>query len=168
MDETISEAEQQRYDELLAIALDFARHGETDELAKMLAAKLPIDLCDHRGNSLLMLAAYNGHEQTAAMLLAAGADPNLANAHSQTPLEGVAFKGYEAIARLLVDHGTSEKSIEKSLAFASIFGRGAIAEYLAAQRGKRSRFWIALSKITGVFRWRSGRKKRKVMKTELD
>ena len=125
----------------------------------MIAAKLPINLCDHRGNSLLMLAAYNGNFETAAMLLAAGADPNLANAHAQTPLEGAAFKGYEAIAKLLVDHGASQKSIEKSLICASIFGRTAIsqylAEYLAAHRAKfsrRSRFWLAIAKITGVFR----------------
>jgi uncharacterized protein len=46
METTVTEAEEKRYAELQQIALD---------------AGLPVNLSDARGNSLLMLASYNGH-----------------------------------------------------------------------------------------------------------
>lgn len=53
-------AEEQRYAELQQMALDFARHGECAELATMVEAGLPVNLADMKGNTLLMLAGYNG------------------------------------------------------------------------------------------------------------
>ena len=61
MQANITEAEDQRYAELQQTALDFARQGETDSLAKMLYHGLPVNLADAKGNSLLMLASYNGN-----------------------------------------------------------------------------------------------------------
>lgn len=37
------------------------------------------NLRDGKGNSLLMLASYNGHRETARLLLKYGGDPELAN-----------------------------------------------------------------------------------------
>jgi len=61
--------ELQRYEELQALALEFARQGKTHELKAMLEAKMPVNLSDHKGNTLLMLASYNGHVQNTQMLL---------------------------------------------------------------------------------------------------
>ena len=55
-----------------------------------------------KDNSLLMLAAYNGNQETALMLLRYNADVDRCNDHGQTPLGGVAFKDYAAIAKLLL------------------------------------------------------------------
>jgi len=59
-----TEAEEERYASLQQIALDFARKGETEPLVEMIHHGLPVNLADARGNSLLMLASYNGNTET--------------------------------------------------------------------------------------------------------
>ena len=71
-----TESEETRYAELQRLALDFARHGETGPLAEMLRHGLPVNLADHKGQTLLMLASYHGHLDTTHLLLEHGADPN--------------------------------------------------------------------------------------------
>ncbi len=127
MDANVSQAEEQRYAELQRMALDFARMGETAELEKMLQAGIPVNLADEKGNTLLMLACYNGEAGTARVLLQHGADPDRRNDRGQTPLGGVAFKGYTEIVRLLVDAGADLHADNgagmKPVHFAAMFGR---------------------------------------------
>src|SRR5258708_635265 len=59
-----TETEENRYAELQALALDYARSGETQALAAMLRHGLPVNLADAKGNSLLMLASYHGELET--------------------------------------------------------------------------------------------------------
>jgi ankyrin repeat protein len=47
------------------------------------------DAVDPQGNSALVLAAINGHFDTAALLVKSGVDPNLAEENGQTPLYAV-------------------------------------------------------------------------------
>ena len=82
-----------------------AREGDVETLGPLLDAGLPADLSNDKGDTLLMLASYHGHEALTERLLKAGADPAIANDRGQTPLAGAAFKGETAIARLLLDHG---------------------------------------------------------------
>lgn len=51
-----------------------------------------------------MLATYNGQLETSRMLLENGAEVDRRNDRGQTPLGGVAFKGYTEVAQLLLDH----------------------------------------------------------------
>ena len=60
----ITAADEMRYAELQQMALGFARHGETESLGAMLLHGLPVNLADLKGNSLLMLASYNGNLET--------------------------------------------------------------------------------------------------------
>ena len=95
-------------DETLAFAarvFDLARRGDAAELGALLAAGLPATLRNDKGDSLVMLAAYNGNEPAVRVLLEHGADPDALNDKGQSPLAGVAFKGETAIARLLLQHG---------------------------------------------------------------
>ncbi|MDP4024565.1 ankyrin repeat domain-containing protein [Methylobacterium sp. NEAU 140] len=95
-------------DETLAFAarvFQYARMGHAEELAELFGQGLPANLRNDKGDSLLMLAAYNGQEAAARAILEAGGDPELANDHGQTPLAGAAFKNDLAVARLLLDHG---------------------------------------------------------------
>src|ERR1700677_2004418 len=101
MQATITETEEKRYVELQQMALDFARHGETNSLLEMLRHGLPVNLADAKGNSLLMLASYNGNLETTRMLLGCDAEVDRRNDRGQTPLGGAAFKGYEDIVSLL-------------------------------------------------------------------
>ena len=58
--------------ELQVLALECARSGESELLASMLKAGMPVNLSDARENSLLMLAAYHGWEETVRQLLGFG------------------------------------------------------------------------------------------------
>ena len=85
----------------------YARMGHADELAELFGQGLPANLCNDKGDSLLMLAAYNGQAETARVILENGGDPELANVRGQTPLAGAAFKNDLAMARLMLQHGAA-------------------------------------------------------------
>ena len=101
----VTAEETQRYQQLQEQALDFARQGETEALELMVQAGMPVNLCDGKGQTLLMLASYHGHFETTKMLLLRGAEIDRRNDRGQTPLGGVAFKGYSEIASLLITSG---------------------------------------------------------------
>src|SRR6266566_2782481 len=61
--------------QLAAKIFNLARQGGTDILATYVDAGVPANLCNDRGDTLVMLAAYHGHPQTVAALLERGADP---------------------------------------------------------------------------------------------
>lgn len=66
-------------------------------------------LYDPLGNTLLMLAAYNGHADLTRGLVDRGADVNRINDRGQSPLAGVVFKGYDEIAILLAEKGANPR-----------------------------------------------------------
>ncbi|MDX3907904.1 MAG: ankyrin repeat domain-containing protein [Pigmentiphaga sp.] len=84
---------------------DLAREGKTDMLVAYLQAGAPPDLTNHKGDSLVMLAAYHGHVETVRKLLEHGADPNRVNDRGQSPLAGAVFKGSDDVVRALLDGG---------------------------------------------------------------
>lgn len=130
----ITPEEEQRYAELQAMALDFARHGDAAALEPMLQAGMPVNLADHKQNTLLMLAAYHGHEQTVRLLLENGARVDQRNDRLQTPLGGVAFKGHAEIAKMLIGAGADVDADNGNgmtpLMFARMFGREKVARVL--------------------------------------
>jgi uncharacterized protein len=94
--------------EALALAsklFDFAREGKTAELDQYITAGIPVNLTNHEGNTLLMLASYGGRLETARMLLENNADPNVLNDRGQSPIAGCVFKGHDEIAKLLMENG---------------------------------------------------------------
>ena len=62
------------------------------------------------GNTLLMLAAYNGHASTVRMLHSKGADPNATNDRGQSPLAGAIFKDNAEVVRTLMELGADPRS----------------------------------------------------------
>lgn len=98
--------------ELATWLFDLARAGETDHLAAYVDAGAPINMRNQNGDTLIMLAAYNGHQGTVRALLERGGDPNLTNERGQTPLAGAIFKKEDAVITALIeggadlDHGT--------------------------------------------------------------
>lgn len=91
--------------ELATKLFNMARAGETETLTAYVDAGVPADLHNDEGNTLLMLAAYNGHAGTVAALLARGADPDRANDRGQTPIAGAVFKQEPEVVRALLDSG---------------------------------------------------------------
>lgn len=128
METVVSKEEEKRYEELQLLALDHARNGNASELDKMLSYGMPVNLCTHKDDTLLMLATYNGNYETAQILINRGADLNKVNQREQTPLEGVCFKGYMNIVKLLVESGAT--ITDNSINYASIFGHNEIVKYL--------------------------------------
>ncbi|MER5425835.1 ankyrin repeat domain-containing protein [Streptosporangium canum] len=84
---------------------DLARTGQTEQLRAYVEAGVPADLCNDRGDTLLMLAAYHGHPETVRALTALGADPGRANDRGQTPLSGAVFKKEPEVVRALLEAG---------------------------------------------------------------
>ncbi|AMB41304.1 MULTISPECIES: ankyrin repeat domain-containing protein [Paenarthrobacter] len=121
-------------DEAVALAhtlFDAAREGNSALLRGYLDAGAPATLTNAAGDSLLMLAAYHGHEETVQLLVHHGADVNSANDRGQTPLAGAVFKGYTGVARALLDAGADPDSGTPSArGAAKMFARTEILELL--------------------------------------
>ncbi|MEL4503554.1 ankyrin repeat domain-containing protein [Luteococcus sp. H138] len=77
--------------ELLNDCFDLARRGDSARLLALVDAGIPVNLADHKGDSLLGLAAYNGHSALVQALLDRGADPNRLNQRGQTALACALF-----------------------------------------------------------------------------
>lgn len=84
---------------------DLARSGATADLAAQVAAGLPANLTNDKGDTLLILAAYHDHPETVAALLAQGADPNRANDRGQTALGAAVFRRNAETVRTLLAAG---------------------------------------------------------------
>ena len=94
--------------EMVALAaklFDLARAGDTAALEGYLDEGVPATLTNEAGDTLVMLAAYHGHADTVALLIARGGDPNRANDKGQTPLAGAVFKGGTEVVRALLAGG---------------------------------------------------------------
>jgi len=102
-----------------------------------------------------MLAAYHGKTDTVDMLLKAGADPDGRNAKGQTPLGGVAFKGYAEIAKLLLDAGADPQADQGGSTPADLavtFGRREILELLQSYSAQAAQPTRWFSKFIAWFR----------------
>ena len=60
--------------DLASRIFDMARRGDAATLAAYLDAGAPVNLTNTSGDTLVMLAAYYGHESTVAALIARGGD----------------------------------------------------------------------------------------------
>jgi ankyrin repeat protein len=90
---------------ILADILLSAREGKTAELSQYITAGIPVNLTNGKGDTLLMLASYHGHIDTAHMLLDSGADVNVLNDRGQSIIAGAVFKGYDEVVKALFEKG---------------------------------------------------------------
>lgn len=110
--------------ELAHRLFDFARDGDTAQLAAYVDAGAPVELTDAAGNTLIMLAAYNGHAGTVAALISRGADVDRLNDRGQSPLAGALFKGEDDVCQVLIDAGADlDKGSPTARETAAMFGR---------------------------------------------
>lgn len=116
---------------------DVARQGDAVTLGRLLEQGFPVNLRNHKGDTLLMLASYHGHQEAVRVLLSHRADPQIHNDNGQMPIAGAAFKGDLEMVRLLVEGGASVDGASTdgrtALMMAAMFNRTAIVEYLLAQ-----------------------------------
>jgi ankyrin repeat protein len=117
--------------DLASRLFDWARSGDAATLAAYLDAGVPVNLTNTNGDTLVMLAAYYGHESTVAALIARGADVNRHNNRGQTPLAGAVFKNETAIMELLVGADADPLAGSPSaLETARFFGKEQLARQL--------------------------------------
>ncbi len=122
--EPMNELSAEQTGRVIALAMDLAREGRTEELLEFLDHGLPVDTRDEQGNTLVMLAAYHGQEAVVRALVDRGADVDLRNDRGQTPVAGALFKGEEGIVALLVAAGADlDAGTPSARAAAEMFGR---------------------------------------------
>jgi ankyrin repeat protein len=88
--------------DLASRLFDWARSGDVAMLAAYIDAGVPVNLTNTNGDTLVMLAAYYGHELAVGALIARGADVDRHNNRGQTPLAGAVFKNDTTIIELLL------------------------------------------------------------------
>lgn len=112
-------------DEALAFAhrmFDLARDGRDEELAEYVDAGVPVNLTNHNGDTLLILAAYHQHPGTVRALLDRGADVSRMNDRGQTALVAATFRSATDIVAGLLDAGADpEHGNPSAIATATFF-----------------------------------------------
>lgn len=103
----LTQEEQAKLEELCLFAFDCARENDVQSLKTLLDSGLNVNLANDKGNTLVMLASYNGNFEATKLLLESGAQVDKKNDKNLTPLAGVTFKGYYDIAKLLLDFGAN-------------------------------------------------------------
>ncbi|MFV3407024.1 ankyrin repeat domain-containing protein [Bdellovibrio bacteriovorus] len=117
------------------------------------------DLKNHKGHSLLMLAAYNGHLSLVSLLISCRADVNSRDNSGNTILMGVAFKGHDKVARQLLRAGADLNARnpkgQTALSFAEAFGRDDLVrlfnELQSEPPAPGPRFWRRLQALSQFF-----------------
>ncbi|GAA1473074.1 ankyrin repeat domain-containing protein [Corynebacterium felinum] len=106
--------------------------GAADRLAQYIQAGLSPNLTNHEGNTLLMLAAYNGHADVVTQLAELGADVNQLNDRGQSPLAGAIFKKEEAVIEALLAAGADPRAGHPTaIDCANMFGNAELAQRLS-------------------------------------
>ncbi|MFJ6418773.1 ankyrin repeat domain-containing protein [Paeniglutamicibacter sp. NPDC091659] len=114
---------------------DLAREGEAEKLMAIIDQGIPVDLTDSKGDTLMILAAYKGHDAIVAGLLERGADINRLNDKGQGALTCAVFRKNEPLTRFLLQNGADPKlGAQNALAVTDMFGlpelKAVIEEYL--------------------------------------
>ncbi|WP_288546173.1 ankyrin repeat domain-containing protein [uncultured Helicobacter sp.] len=144
----LNSKEQQQLEELCALSFDFARQNDTQNLKILLDSGLNANLANHKGDTLLMLAAYHNSLEAAKMLIEYGAQVDKPNDKNHTPLAGVCFKGYYEMAKLLLESGANPdgKGALSPMNCAIMFRRKEILDlllqYTKAKPSALQRIWL--------------------------
>jgi len=130
-------ASQAEFNAFAQEVFQLARTGDASTLGRLLEKGLPPNMSNHKGDTLLMLAAYHGHADAIAALLEAGADPDKYNDMAQTPLGASTFKGHLHVVDALLRHGArpdfAPPGGKTPLMFAAMFNRLEIMKLLLSR-----------------------------------
>lgn len=127
--------------ETLAFAermFEAARSGDGELLLPAIEAGLPVNMMNHKGNTLLMLAAYAGHASLTKELLQRGADPDRLNDLGQSIVAGAVFKAHDDVVKALVEKNADPRiGTPTAIQTALMFGRNDILDILGATEEDR-------------------------------
>ncbi|NMG15467.1 ankyrin repeat domain-containing protein [Aromatoleum bremense] len=115
-------------------SLNAARLGDTWPLVQLLSRGLDPNTVDEQGNTLLILAAREGHADTVAAILEFRPKLGQRNAAGDSALMMAVLKGHDEVVDLLLDAGAPVNHDGWTpLMYAAFEGRAAILERLLAQ-----------------------------------
>jgi len=115
-------------------SLNAARLGDTRPLVQLLSRGLDPNTVDEQGNTLLILAAREGHADTVAAILEFRPKLGQRNAAGDSALMMAVLKGHDEVVDLLLDAGAPVNHDGWTpLMYAAFEGRAAILERLLAQ-----------------------------------
>ena len=120
---------------LRAGAFEAARVGDVKTLAAYFKTGQPAEIISPRGDSLLILACYHGHDDAVKLILDQPKTPiNARNKLGFTALTGAAYKGYIGIVQQLAAKGAdlnlANQRGQTPLMFAAMFGRTEVVRWL--------------------------------------
>lgn len=131
------ELTEEQLDELRAM-FELARAGDM-VLAHYVDLGLPVNLTNHAGDSLLILATYHRHHELAAALVQRGADLERVNERGQTALGCAVFRQDEQLVRLLLEAGADpDTGGQSARQIADFFGLTAMSQLLDGSAGPTS------------------------------
>ena len=93
---------------------DSARGGDSARLGELLVQGMPANLCNHAGDSLLMLASYHGHLDASRLLLQHGADVESRCEDGKTALMMAAMFNRVAIVEYLATQGADPRASDSN------------------------------------------------------
>jgi len=117
------------------IAFDAARQGDVTTLAAYFSSGFDVNIVNDKGDTLLILATYYGHEEAVGLILQQpGVKLDVKNKMGFAALTGAVYKNENGIVRRLIDQGADVNSANGSgqtaLMFAAMFGREEAARLL--------------------------------------
>jgi ankyrin repeat protein len=119
--------------ELAGRVFDLARSGATADLCDYLAAGVPVNLTNDKGDTLLILAAYQQHPATVTALLERGADHGRVNDRGRTALAAAVFRQSDEAVRALPAAGAdADAGGQSARATAAFFELPAMAALIEA------------------------------------
>ncbi|MGH8620069.1 MAG: ankyrin repeat domain-containing protein [Burkholderiales bacterium] len=93
--------------------LKAAEFSDPARILLFLKAGMDVDVRDEREWTPLMVAAFNGNEVVAKLLIQHGANPNALDRAGYAPLHWAALNGFEEVVRLLIDKGVDRNARSK-------------------------------------------------------
>lgn len=116
---------------------DAAREGNLQQIKTLIEGKYDLNVADQKGYTAIILAAYHGHDDALAMLIAAGADPCKTDKRGNSALMGAIFKGEIKVARRLIDAKCQpdqrNNAGQTAAMYASLFQRKELLQALTAK-----------------------------------
>ncbi len=146
----LTKEEYEKMQEFVKFSFDFARQDDVHSLKIMLENGLNVNLANHKGDTLLMLASYHNSIECVKLLLEFGANVDKVNDKGHTPLAGVCFKGYEEVAKILLENGANPNGFEgqggalSPINTAIMFRRKEILSLLLRYNTQKLHFWQRL------------------------
>ena len=100
---------------------EFAREGETAQLAAYIEAGVPVNLTNSKGDTLLILAAFYVRPDAVRTLIDHGADPDRVNDRGQTALASAIVRNSSEIVRALLEAGADPSAGTRTAAEIAAF-----------------------------------------------